>query len=74
MSGREEALEMNTWKVVAGSPTPEELAAIVLVLGRGGEPAAGEAPARPATGWALHRRGRRPWVRPGPGGWRAAVR
>ena len=71
MSGTE------TWQVIAGSPTPEELAAIVLVLGSGGGDADAEAPASdlaPVGGWAARHRLLQPSLLTGPGAWQAAVR
>ncbi len=57
-------------RVVRGDPTPEELAALVAVLGAmGGD----EAPApRPASVWAAPARRHREPHRHGAGGWRAS--
>ncbi|SDD83608.1 acyl-CoA carboxylase subunit epsilon [Auraticoccus monumenti] len=59
-------------QVVSGDPTPEELAAIVVVLGSRTAPAPDE-PAPSSTGWSAHwRRVRRPPL-PGPGAWQASA-
>jgi len=60
--------------VVRGDPTPEELAAVVVVLaGRAGQ--AGAAPARsaPSSHWAAKSRLLRAPLAPGPGAWRASA-
>ncbi len=71
MSGTE------TWKVIAGSPTPEELAAIVLVLGSGDGDTGTQAPISdlaPVGGWAARHRLLQPRLLTGPGAWQATVR
>ncbi len=57
-------------RVVRGTPTPEELAALVVVLAARAA-AAGPAPGRPRR-WSDPSRGLRSGVRPGPGAWSAA--
>lgn len=64
---------MSGWKVLSGSPTPEELAAVVLVLGSTGEAPEDAKAARRADGWSSYRRAMRPWIAPGPGAWQAHV-
>ncbi len=57
-------------RVVRGTPTPEELAALVAVItARGGAPAAA-APAPPALWGRPQLRG---GLAPGPGAWRASA-
>jgi hypothetical protein len=57
-------------RVVAGDPTPDELAAVVAVLASLDGPAA--APARRTPEWNAPRRLHRALHAPGPGGWRAS--
>ncbi|WP_114561042.1 acyl-CoA carboxylase subunit epsilon [Desertihabitans aurantiacus] len=58
-------------QVVSGDPTPEELAALVVVLqSRSG---AAEPPQPPPSGWSAHwRRTRPPLLAPRPGAWQAS--
>ncbi|MVA76458.1 acyl-CoA carboxylase subunit epsilon [Auraticoccus sp. F435] len=58
-------------EVVAGDPTAEELAAVVVVL-QSRAPAPPPPPARPSAWAAPARRHRRPLV-PGPGAWQASA-
>ena len=72
MSAAEQA---PSWQVVSGSPTPEELAAIVVVLGSAGGGSSAPASDQPRVGgWRSHVRTMRPALHPGPGAWKAAVR
>lgn len=59
-------------RVVAGSPTPDELAVVVAVLAAraAARPAA---PARRMSLWSKRSRNVRPPLRPGPGAWRASM-
>ena len=57
-------------RVVAGDPTPDELAAVVAVFASLGGPAA--ARARRTPEWNAPRRLHRAPHAPGPGGWRAS--
>lgn len=57
-------------RVVAGSPTPDELAVVVAVLSTRGT----TQPEQPAFSlWARKSRQTRPSLRPGFGAWRASV-
>ena len=56
-------------RVVRGAPTPEELAALVVVVAARAVPAR-PAPRRPRR-WSDPRRRLRSGVRPGPGAWSA---
>lgn len=61
--------------VVAGSPTPEELAAIVTVLTAAAavpEPADERSDLPPIGGWKSHAPTLRRPVHPGPGAWKYA--
>lgn len=64
-------------EVVAGSPTPEELAAVLTVVSA---VAGGDAPAerpradRSPAGWGSYWRAVRREHRPGPGAWARALR
>ncbi len=59
-------------KVVAGHPTAEEIAALVTVLARRGEPPAEPDP--PVSNWAAYwRRARQP-LQPGADAWRHSLR
>ncbi|HYP45130.1 MAG TPA: acyl-CoA carboxylase subunit epsilon [Propionibacteriaceae bacterium] len=65
------------FSVVRGTPTDEELAALVAVLSaRTGAGQTGAGPAEPPTtsGWSAYWRAVRAPLRPGPGAWRAAGR
>lgn len=61
-------------RIVAGQPTAEETAAVVVVLSALArqQPPAPPAPAR--SQWAARQRLLREPVSPGPGGWRASAR
>jgi hypothetical protein len=61
--------------VLSGKPTPEELAAVVVVLSavRAYRNADGAAAAPPRSQWAARSRLLRPEVVPGPGAWRASA-
>jgi len=61
--------------VVRGHPTPDEIAALTVVLSslRPGTGVAEPAPTRPG-GWSSRRRALRTSVRPGPGAWRMSGR
>ncbi|MBF4613834.1 acyl-CoA carboxylase subunit epsilon [Curtobacterium sp. VKM Ac-1376] len=65
-------------RVVAGEPTPEELAAVVAVLQRQTDEAAvaGRAAVvdRPRTGWDVSARGLRRPLQHGPGSWGRSLR
>jgi acyl-CoA carboxylase epsilon subunit len=55
-----------------GTPTPDELAALVVALAtRGGQPAPAPEPRR--SEWAAKSRQMRPRLFPGPGAWRASA-
>ena len=59
--------------IVSGRPSPEETAAVAVVLSLVTSPAAPPAAARPATSeWAARSRFLRPPLTPGPGAWRAS--
>ena len=66
-------------KVVKGSPTPEELAAVLAVLGAPSstdpstDPTTDPSPAEP-TGWSAYWRSVRAPLIPGPGAWRSSGR
>ena len=61
-------------RVVAGDPTPEELAAVVAVLAARGAAGGGAAEdGRSRSGWTDRTRGVRAPVHPSPGGWRASA-
>ena len=62
-----------TLRVVSGQPTPEELAALVVVLSAQPPAEAPVAPARP-SGWADRGSAIRAPLCPGPGAWRASGR
>ncbi|GAA3606979.1 acyl-CoA carboxylase subunit epsilon [Microlunatus ginsengisoli] len=60
--------------VVRGNPTPEEIAAVVLVLTAGrAEEAATRSPS-PTGQWAAYWRSLRTPIAPGPGSWRQSGR
>ena len=63
------------FQVVKGSPTEEELAAVITVLSAalaaGGSRAAATSP---AAGWSAYWRSVRAPLQPGPGAWRASGR
>ena len=58
-------------RVVAGSPTPEELAVVIAVLSTRARPAAPPAPTFSLC--ARKSRNSRPILRPGYGAWRAST-
>ncbi len=63
------------FRVVRGTPTDVELAALSVVLAARARP--GEAPPKPRSGpsaWAASVRGPRRTGPPGPGAWRASAR
>ena len=60
-------------RVVAGDPTAEELAALVVVLSSLGTTAPAPDPTK-RDGWGAYWRGVRAPLAPGPGAWRAAGR
>jgi acyl-CoA carboxylase epsilon subunit len=60
-------------RVVSGQPTPEELAALVVVLSAQPPAPAPAAPTRP-SGWADRAAAIRAPLAPGPGAWRASGR
>ena len=62
-----------TLRVVSGQPTPEELAALVVVLSAQPPPEAPASRARP-SGWADRGSALRAPLVPGPGAWRASGR
>lgn len=61
-------------EVVSGSPTPEELAAVVTVLtaaaGASGKDSGSGTARTPGSGWNAYWRSVRREHRPGPGAWR----
>jgi hypothetical protein len=59
--------------VVKGNPTPEEIAALVLVLAGSGRAPAAEA-RRTVSQWAAYWRSLRTPISPGPGSWRQSAR
>ena len=60
-------------RVVRGEPTPEELAALTVVVAASAKPRSRRRPT-PVGSWASHAdRLRRP-LQPGPGGWRGSGR
>jgi hypothetical protein len=58
-------------RVVRGTPTPAELAALVTVVSAAA--AAPQAAPRPLSVWAARSRLVRPPLRPAPGAWRASA-
>ena len=58
-------------KVVAGTPTEEELAAVIAVFAA--RPAVSEKPRRQFSLWARRSRFTRPVQRPGYGAWRGSM-
>ena len=59
-------------RVVSGDPTPEEIAALVAVVGAMGAPGA-RPPRRRTPEWSAHHRKVRPSLAPGAGGWRSSA-
>jgi hypothetical protein len=60
-------------RVVKGEPTPAELAALTVVVAALSQRRSRRRPT-PVGGWASRGDAVRPWLQPGPGGWRAAGR
>ncbi|MEI8082242.1 MAG: acyl-CoA carboxylase subunit epsilon [Actinomycetes bacterium] len=60
--------------IVRGDPSPEELAALVAVLGAGGGSDSGQQPAGPAPWSRPEAMFRRPMPSPGPDAWIQAIR
>ena len=60
-------------RIIAGNPTPDELAAVTAVLARALEEEAGEQPRPPSrrSAWERSRAGLRGALAPGPGAWRS---
>ncbi len=58
-----------TIRVVAGHPTPEELAALVIALATLASEAPARPPAAPLRGWSDRAYGLRTSLRPGPHAW-----
>ena len=62
-------------KVVKGSPTPEELAAVLAVLGaQSAGPTTNPPTTAGPTGWSAYWRSVRAPLVPGPGAWRSSGR
>jgi Acyl-CoA carboxylase epsilon subunit len=59
--------------VVRGSPSAEEIAALVIVLTARTGPASAGAAARPGSAWSARSRLLREPLPRGPGGWRASA-
>jgi hypothetical protein len=59
-------------QVVKGDPTPEELAALIMVVAARSAATPAPAPER-ANNWATYWRNARTPLRPGPGRWRASA-
>jgi len=60
-------------RIVAGQPTAEETAAVVVVLSALASQPAAASPAPARSQWAARSRLLREPVSPGPGGWRASA-
>ncbi|MGI8768370.1 MAG: acyl-CoA carboxylase subunit epsilon [Propionibacteriaceae bacterium] len=60
-------------KIIGGNPTPEEIAAVVAVIGSRGADAAEPGPEQ-TSGWAEYWRRTRRSLRPGPDSWRNSLR
>ncbi|SOC52511.1 acyl-CoA carboxylase subunit epsilon [Ornithinimicrobium cerasi] len=60
-------------RVERGNPTPEQLAALVVVLSAAGGSGAEQGTGRPRTLWTARSRFARPRPAVGPGGWRASA-
>jgi hypothetical protein len=60
-------------RVVKGDPTPEELAALIIVLAARSTPAPVAEDSERASNWATYWRNARTPFRPGPGQWRASA-
>ena len=59
-------------QVVKGDPTPEELAALIMVVAARSAATPAPEPER-ANNWATYWRNARTPLRPGPGRWRASA-
>ena len=59
--------------IVRGTPTPEELVALVVALSARGGQLEPTAPAAARSQWAAKSRQLRPPLFPGPGAWRASA-
>ncbi|WP_065960625.1 acyl-CoA carboxylase subunit epsilon [Curtobacterium sp. UCD-KPL2560] len=74
----EEPVSVADVRVVAGEPSPEELAAVVTVLQRQADEAAAlgaaEVAVSPRSGWEVSARGLRRPLDHGPGAWQRATR
>ena len=64
---------MTVLRVVRGTATPEELAAVVVLLARAGGTAADAAAPEEPSRWADRSAGHRRPLRPGPGAWRGGL-
>ncbi len=74
MSDEPHVAVVDVVRVVKGSPTPEELAAVLAVLGaQSGGPTANQ-PTTGPTGWSAYWRSVRAPLVPGPGAWRSSGR
>jgi hypothetical protein len=62
-----------TLRIVKGNPTPEEIAALTVVLAAASQGAATEESATAVGGWSDPGRTTRSHLRPGPGAWRASA-
>ncbi|WP_445257133.1 acyl-CoA carboxylase subunit epsilon [Nocardioides aurantiacus] len=69
----ESSVETPLLRVVAGDPTPEELAALVAVVAASASGGTPDAPA-PRSEWSARHRLVRGPHRHGPGAWRASAR
>jgi acyl-CoA carboxylase epsilon subunit len=65
--------DLPTFTVVKGSPTPAELAALVMVLMQSAQ-AADTPSIRPVSQWSAYWRSLRAPLTPGPGAWRQSAR
>jgi hypothetical protein len=67
------AAEALSLRIVAGSPTPEELAAVTAVLARAIEEESSQQPPAPVqrSAWDRSRASLRGGLAPGPGAWRS---
>lgn len=74
MSGPEAAEDdVPTFTVVAGQPTDEEVAALVVVLSSLGSSSSAQS-RKPASGWSAYARTIRQPIPPGPDAWRMSGR
>jgi hypothetical protein len=79
VTGGEDGTDMSErpfLQVVRGDPTPEEIAALLVVLTARASAAAAAhpAPSEPHSAWAAPSRRLRRALRHGPGAWRASAR